>query len=247
MRRLKALLLAAALVLSLTSLAAARDHDDRDGDHHDRGRHNGWYNHNNNNNGYHTDNGRHNGWYKNHDRDDDDDNNRGAYRNRNYGYYGNGQYNRYPNSYPSGSYYPYGGYGNYYPYGNNGCSGDCDADDQPYGGGYGGYYPNGGYGNGNAAQWGYRDGLQAGQRDRASGHSYRPTQWEAYRDADHGMSSSGGYYNSNQYKQQYRQAFMQGYQRGYGSGYGYNNGGRYYPNGTYQNRYPNGTNGGWRR
>ncbi len=118
-------------------------------------------------------------------------------------------------------------------------------------------YPSGGYGNAAASQWGYRDGLQAGQRDRSSGHSCRPTQWEAYRDADHGMSSSGGYYNSNQYKQQYRQAFMQGYQQGYGNGYGYGNGtnGRYYPNGTYQNRYPNGTyypngnnrNGGWHR
>jgi hypothetical protein len=76
----------------------------------------------------------------------------------------------------------------------------------------GGYYGN----NGNAQRFGYQDGLNAGQRDRSTGHSYRPTQWQAYQDADHGMSSSTGYRNSDDYRQQYRQAFMNGYNQGYG-------------------------------
>lgn len=74
--------------------------------------------------------------------------------------------------------------------------------------------------NGNAQRFGYQDGLQAGQRDRAGRHSYRPTEWEAYKDADHGMSSSTGYRSSDQYKQEYRAAFMQGYNQGYGQRYG---------------------------
>lgn len=81
--------------------------------------------------------------------------------------------------------------------------------------GYG--YGYGYAGNGNAAHFGNHDGLEAGQRDRASGHSYRPTEWEAYIDADHGMSSSSGYRSSDEYKQEYRRAFMNGYNQAYGS------------------------------
>jgi len=116
---------------------------------------------------------------------------------RNGGGYGNGGYG-------NGGYgYPNGGYGNGYP-----------------SGGYG--YPNGGYGNGRgygnggygqAQQVGYQDGLTQGRGDRNTGHSYRPTEHAAYRDADHQHSVIGG--DSNQYKQAYRQGYMQGYQQGY--------------------------------
>ncbi|HSE49345.1 MAG TPA: hypothetical protein VLA96_09085 [Terriglobales bacterium] len=71
-------------------------------------------------------------------------------------------------------------------------------------------------GNGNAQRFGYQDGQQAGQRDRQSRHSYRPTEWEAYKDADHGMSSSSGYRSADDYKREYRQAFMEGYNQAYG-------------------------------
>ncbi len=76
-----------------------------------------------------------------------------------------------------------------------------------------------GYGGGGgrsveqARQVGYQDGLAKGQSDRATGHSYRPTQHDAYKDADHQYSVIGG--DKNQYKQLYRQGFMEGYQRGY--------------------------------
>jgi hypothetical protein len=79
-----------------------------------------------------------------------------------------------------------------------------------------GNYPNGGdgrYGNvGNARGIGYNDGLLAGQKDRSTGHSFRPTENKGYKDADKGYSSS---FNKEQYKQAYRDGFMQGYQRGY--------------------------------
>jgi len=110
-----------------------------------------------------------------------------------------------------------GGYGNGYP---NGGYGYPNAGNGYPSGGYG--YPNGGYGNGRgygnggygqAQQVGYQDGLTQGQGDRATGHSYRPTEHAAYKDADHQHSVIGG--DSNQYKQAYRQGYMQGYQRGY--------------------------------
>ncbi len=172
MKRFHAFLLALALVVTLSSVAAAQN---RKGDDRDRGRDQDRW-------GQRHDNGRHNGWYKNGKAGNYGNYGRG-------GYWGNGTY-RYPNGGYYGGYYPNGGYG----------------------------YPSGGYGYGAASQWGYRDGVQAGQRDRSTGHSYRPAQWEAYKDADHGMSSSGGYYNSNQYRQEYRQAFLDGYNQGYGAG-----------------------------
>jgi len=99
---------------------------------------------------------------------------------------------------------------------------DPDGDGRPgwnnnQGGHNTGGYNNGGYRtNGNAQRFGYQDGLQAGQRDRTGRHSYRPTQWEAYKDADHGRSSSTGYRNSDEYKREYRQAFLRGYDQGFG-------------------------------
>jgi hypothetical protein len=97
-----------------------------------------------------------------------------------------------------------------------------------YRAGYNGSRPNtrgwqqngrGSYGYGNqAGQIGFQDGLNDGQRDRQSGHNFRPTDSGAYKHADHGYNSSFG--NKDQYKQEYRQANASGYQRGY-SGRGY--------------------------
>ena len=119
--------------------------------------------------------------------------------------------------------------------------GDCDSDDA-YCNGYpnpnyrgrnnGGYYGNNGYygnGYGNGAQvaqqYGYNDGVREGANDRASGHSYRPTNDTGYRLATNGYQGQFG--SRDQYKQWYRQAYEQGYQQGYngggrrGYGYGY--------------------------
>jgi hypothetical protein len=70
---------------------------------------------------------------------------------------------------------------------------------------------NGNYGNGRNI--GYQDGYLAGQKDRTTGHSFRPQENKGYKDADKGYSSSLG--SKDQYKQVYRDGFMQGYQRGY--------------------------------
>ena len=119
--------------------------------------------------------------------------------------------------------------------------GDCDSDDaycngQPnpnyrgnrgnagtyypngtYNGGYNGGYNNG-YNNGAqvAQQYGYNDGLREGQSDRATGHSYRPTQDTGYRLATNGYRAEYG--SRDQYKQWYRDAYQQGYQQGYNGG-----------------------------
>ena len=141
--------------------------------------------------------------------------------------------------------YGYGQYGNGQVYAPNGVyqngrrGGDCDRDDA-YCNGYpnpnyrgnngnnGGYYGNGyGYNNGAqvAQQYGYNDGLREGANDRASGHSFRPTNDTGYRLATNGYQGQFG--SRDQYKQWYRQAYEQGYQQGYngggryGRGYGY--------------------------
>jgi hypothetical protein len=115
---------------------------------------------------------------------------------------------------------------------------DCDADDAycngvpnpNYRGNRG--YPtgtyNGGYGNGYnngaqvAQQYGYNDGLREGADDRATGHSYRPTNDTGYRLATNGYQAQFG--SRDQYKQMYRQAYQQGYQQGYNGGSRYGNG-----------------------
>ena len=59
-------------------------------------------------------------------------------------------------------------------------------------GGYGtGSHGNGGYGNPSriAQQNGYRDGVNDGRNDRATGHSFRPTHDDNYKNAP-GYSSS---------------------------------------------------------
>jgi hypothetical protein len=103
--------------------------------------------------------------------------------------------------------YGNGGYGNGYPNGGY------------YGSGNG--YPNAGYGYGNLAQArniGYNDGLNDGRVDRQTGHSFRPTQGDNFKNADRGYNSSFG--DRQTYKDTYRQGYQQGYQLGYnGNGY----------------------------
>jgi hypothetical protein len=117
---------------------------------------------------------------------------------------GNWGNNRYPNgNYPN---YPNGNYPN-----------DDRRSPHPFGDVMGrqqGNYPNGGgYGVNLAGQNGYSDGYLAGQKDRSTGHSFRPTENKGYKDADRGQSSSG--VSKDQFKQAYRDGFMNGYQRGY--------------------------------
>jgi hypothetical protein len=93
---------------------------------------------------------------------------------------------------------------------------DRDHDrDRNYNGYPSGSYGGGrGYGNANsiAQQNGYRDGQNDGVKDRNTGHSFRPTQGDNYKNAP-GYSSSMG--DRQQYKDMYRQAYQQGYQLGY--------------------------------
>lgn len=78
----------------------------------------------------------------------------------------------------------------------------------------GGYYGGRGYGNMNsiAQQNGYRDGMNDGRKDRMTGHSFRPTQDDNYKNAP-GYSSNMG--DRQQYKNVYRERYQQGYQVGY--------------------------------
>jgi len=102
--------------------------------------------------------------------------------------------------------------------------GDHDRDDRG-----GGWYGNGGdYGrnrvggyNDYAYSTGFNDGLSIGRRDRASGHSFRPTNGAAYGDADHGYTAFGRIYRSrDEYQRRYRTGYLEGYRQGYGnSGY----------------------------
>ena len=88
---------------------------------------------------------------------------------------------------------------------------DRDGDhDRDGGRGYGNY---GGYGNMSVArQNGFRDGVNDGSHDRATGHSFRPTHDDNYKNAP-GYSSNMG--DRQQYKDAYRAGYEQGYQQGY--------------------------------
>jgi hypothetical protein len=74
-----------------------------------------------------------------------------------------------------------------------------------------------------ARQYGYQDGVNDGRNDRATGHSFRPSQDSNYKHADRGYNSSMG--DKNEYKQEYRQSYEQGYQQGYNGGNNGNRGG----------------------
>jgi hypothetical protein len=61
---------------------------------------------------------------------------------------------------------------------------------------------------------GYRDGLAAGAKDAATGHSFRPQEHDAWKDGDHGYRDAYG--SKNEYKREYRAAYEAGYQDGFG-------------------------------
>ena len=116
--------------------------------------------------------------------------------------YGNGGYGRNPNDGRAVPRYPNGAYGN-----------------------RGGYY------NSEAADRGYREGLQKGRDDAKDHDRFDPRGEKWYRDGDRGYNSRYG--SRDQYKAEYRRAFEQGYEQGYReygyNGYGNNNGGIRWP------------------
>jgi hypothetical protein len=65
----------------------------------------------------------------------------------------------------------------------------------------------------NAHDFGFRDGRYAGERDRVTGHSYRPTHDNNYKHADRGYDPAYG--NKQLYRDEYRAAYAEGYERGY--------------------------------
>jgi hypothetical protein len=160
------------------------------------------------------------GWYQDRDHDDHDRDrwrNNPAYqrgyeeamrdRDRNHGYkanpwnyrkdddrraYQQGYYDGYNRGARNGSW----GYNNNGPWRGNGY---------PNNGGLG--YSRGGY------QYGYQTGLSYGQHDRSVGKPSRPTDSQAYHDADRGYNSSYG--DKGLFKSQFRQGYQQGYERGY--------------------------------
>jgi hypothetical protein len=64
-----------------------------------------------------------------------------------------------------------------------------------------------------AARWGFHAGVTNGQRDRETGHSYRPSHDDAYK---HVHSSDGIPVPRSEFKQTYRDAYIHGYDEGYG-------------------------------
>src|SRR5438874_9545883 len=216
MKSLKSLAMMAALIAGSAGLASAQYSPRGDGGYQDQDRdrnHDGNWDRNRNNNNDNNSNAYQEGfrqsqWDATHNRraqgnrgrsgNSDDQRAYAAGYSRGYnqavnnsGSYGNGQYGR------------NGGYGNG-GYGNNGS------------------YGNGRYGNSgmqSARQYGYQDGLNDGAHDRQTGHSFRPTQDDNFKNADRGYSSSSG--SRDQYKQWYRQAYQSGYQRGYNGNAGF--------------------------
>lgn len=64
-----------------------------------------------------------------------------------------------------------------------------------------------------AHRWGYHAGEVNGQRDRVTGHSYRPTHDDAYK---HVPNSDGIPMPRALFKDEYKDAYIRGYQAGYG-------------------------------
>jgi len=77
-----------------------------------------------------------------------------------------------------------------------------------------GYYEQGSnYAVEHARRAGFQDGVTDGERDRATGHSFRPTHSDRYEDArDHGDRDG---LRRDDFKNLYREAYLRGYQRGY--------------------------------
>jgi hypothetical protein len=64
-----------------------------------------------------------------------------------------------------------------------------------------------------AARWGFHAGEVNGQRDRDTGHSFRPSHDDAYK---HVPSSNGIPITRDEFKSIYRDAYIKGYDAGYG-------------------------------
>ncbi len=64
-----------------------------------------------------------------------------------------------------------------------------------------------------AARWGFHAGEVDGQRDRETGHSFRPTHDDGYK---HVPSSHGIPVPRGDFKSIYREAYFHGYDAGYG-------------------------------
>ncbi len=64
-----------------------------------------------------------------------------------------------------------------------------------------------------AGDIGYRDGLNAGMRDRSDGRSFQPRQHKAWQAALHGYDGQSG--PQGQYKRAYRAAYELGYRNGF--------------------------------
>jgi hypothetical protein len=73
-----------------------------------------------------------------------------------------------------------------------------------------------------AAQIGYRDGMDAGRNDARHRERYDPVRAKRYRQGDHDYDRRYG--NRDEYRRDYRAAFERGYRDGYGrdsrDGYG---------------------------
>ena len=63
------------------------------------------------------------------------------------------------------------------------------------------------------ARWGYSRGYDDGVKDKGTGHSFRPTQGDHFKDVPD-MVGTG--MNRQQVKNRYRDAYVHGYERGYG-------------------------------
>lgn len=204
MRSMKLAALAVAMTLMFSGLALARDHDDYKNDHWDK----------------HGDHDRHHDHDRDHDkwRDDDHNRDRGRWerdhhwwerdRNRNDGYYGNGNgqiYNRVPRNYPGGYGYPSGGYG--YPSGGYGYPGSV-------------YGRSGGGGN-SGYNFGFQDGRYMAQRDMSQNKPFNPNPRNEFGNRTHGYNGAFG--DKNYYRSQYSSGYAEGYQSSYrgGRGWGY--------------------------
>ena len=214
MKRMKAVILSLAVLVTLSGLAAARDWDDHDRDDHGRNGYRAGYD-----KGYQD--GRHAGWD---DRKDhrsyspgkiDDD--RGYEK-------GEGARGQYKKGYREGY---HKGYEEAYRGGRDGDrdrdrDGDRDRDrdsdrDRDRDGDRDRDRDRNWQGQNNndvAYRTGYQDGLTVGRQDKQGGHSYRPhSHDQSYGNADHNYSQVGG--DKNAYKLRYRQGFDDGYNRGY--------------------------------
>ena len=103
------------------------------------------------------------------------------------------------------------------------CSGQIVNDDGNLLCSYGDYGAPGsqpGYqGSDVAYDTGYQDGLREGAEDQRTGHSNRPHEHAAWKDADHNLSTVNT--NPQDYKNRYREGYERGYRDGYGQqGYG---------------------------